>query len=92
MTNATERFKMLLANALERVCVLEEQLELARERIHDFELFFPENTEKVDDNSRPFLTLAEQEELVRRVHKMEDKSGDTEDANRAETGEDRESD
>ena len=27
MTSATERFKMLLAGALERVCVLEEQLE-----------------------------------------------------------------
>ena len=34
---ATERFKMLLANALERICVLEEQIEelqreLAQER------------------------------------------------------------
>lgn len=28
---ATERFKALLANALERVCVLEEQLEKAQE-------------------------------------------------------------
>jgi hypothetical protein len=27
---ATDRFKMLLANALERVCVLEEQLEQQR--------------------------------------------------------------
>lgn len=28
---ATDRFKALLANALERVCVLEEQLEQAQE-------------------------------------------------------------
>lgn len=34
---ATERFKALLANALERVCVLEEQLELAQARIAELE-------------------------------------------------------
>lgn len=34
---ATERFKALLANALERVCVLEEQLELAQARITELE-------------------------------------------------------
>jgi hypothetical protein len=34
---ATERYKMLLANALERVCVLEEQLELAQARIAESE-------------------------------------------------------
>lgn len=34
---ATERFKMLLASALERVCVLEEQLELAQQRIAELE-------------------------------------------------------
>ncbi len=30
---ATERFKQLFANAIERVCVLEEQLELAQAEI-----------------------------------------------------------
>jgi hypothetical protein len=34
---ATERYKMLLANALERVCVLEEQLEKALMRIEELE-------------------------------------------------------
>jgi hypothetical protein len=34
---ATERFKALLANALEHVCVLEEQLELAQARISELE-------------------------------------------------------
>lgn len=34
---ATERYKMLLANALERVCVLEEQLEAAQARIAELE-------------------------------------------------------
>lgn len=34
---ATERFKALLANALERVCVLEEQLETAQARIKELE-------------------------------------------------------
>lgn len=37
MTSATERFKYLLANALERVCVLEEQLEIALARIAELE-------------------------------------------------------
>jgi hypothetical protein len=34
---ATERFKMLLATALERVCVLEEQLETAQARLAELE-------------------------------------------------------
>lgn len=34
---AAERFKALLANALERVCVLEEQLEAAQARIAELE-------------------------------------------------------
>lgn len=34
---ATERFKRLLADALERVCVLEEQLELAQARVAELE-------------------------------------------------------
>lgn len=34
---ATERFKRLLADALERVCVLEEQLERAQQRIAELE-------------------------------------------------------
>lgn len=34
---AVERFKMLLANALERVCVLEEQLEQAQQRLAELE-------------------------------------------------------
>jgi len=37
MTSATERFKRLLADALERVCVLEEQLELAQARLAELE-------------------------------------------------------
>ena len=37
MTSATDRYKMLLATALERVCVLEEQLELAQQRIAELE-------------------------------------------------------
>jgi hypothetical protein len=37
MTSATDRYKMLLANAFERVCVLEEQLEIALERIAELE-------------------------------------------------------
>jgi hypothetical protein len=35
--NATERFKMLLATALERVCILEAELELAQQRIDELE-------------------------------------------------------
>jgi len=38
---AVERFKMLLANALERVCVLEEQLELAQQRVAELEQAAP---------------------------------------------------
>lgn len=34
---ATERFKMRLADAIERVCVLEEQLEQAQARIAELE-------------------------------------------------------
>ena len=34
---ATERFKALFANAVERVCVLEEQLEQAQARIVELE-------------------------------------------------------
>jgi hypothetical protein len=37
MTSAIDRFKILLANALERVCVLEAELEEARERIAELE-------------------------------------------------------
>ena len=37
MTTATERYKMLLATAFERVCVLEEQLEEAQARIAELE-------------------------------------------------------
>jgi hypothetical protein len=33
VTNATDRFKMLLAGALERVCVLEAELEETQERL-----------------------------------------------------------
>lgn len=33
MTDATTRFKLLLAGALERVCVLEAELEQAREEL-----------------------------------------------------------
>jgi hypothetical protein len=39
MTSAIDRFKMLLANALERVCVLEEELEKAQEQIAKAERF-----------------------------------------------------
>jgi hypothetical protein len=35
--SATDRFKALLANALERVCVLEAELEQARARISELE-------------------------------------------------------
>lgn len=34
---ATERFKALFANTVERVCVLEEQLEIAQARIAELE-------------------------------------------------------
>lgn len=34
---ATERFKWLLANALERVCLLEEEIEKAKARIAHLE-------------------------------------------------------
>lgn len=37
MTSAAERFKTLYANAVERVCVLEEQLEAAQARIAELE-------------------------------------------------------
>jgi hypothetical protein len=37
VTSATDRFKRLLANALERVCVLEAELEQRDERIADLE-------------------------------------------------------
>jgi hypothetical protein len=41
MTSAIDRFKMLLANALEQVCVLQEQLELARAQIKLLETLVP---------------------------------------------------
>lgn len=34
---ATERFKRLFADAVERICVLEEQLELAQGRVDELE-------------------------------------------------------
>jgi hypothetical protein len=37
VTSATERFKALLANALERVCLLEAELEIAQARIAELE-------------------------------------------------------
>jgi hypothetical protein len=37
IATATARFKGLLANALERVCVLEEELEVAQARIRELE-------------------------------------------------------
>lgn len=37
MTTAIERFKAHVANAIERICVLEEQLELAHARIAELE-------------------------------------------------------
>lgn len=37
MTSATDRFKAMFANAVERICVLEEQLEQARARIAELE-------------------------------------------------------
>lgn len=37
MMSAAERFKALYANAVERVCVLEEQLEAAQARIAQLE-------------------------------------------------------
>lgn len=37
MTTATDRFKMLLAGALERVCVLESQLEQRDAKITELE-------------------------------------------------------
>ena len=40
--NATERFKALFANAIERVCILEEQLEQAQLRIKELEAQLPE--------------------------------------------------
>lgn len=38
---AKERFKAMLANALERLCVLEEQLEQAQARIAELEAAQP---------------------------------------------------
>jgi hypothetical protein len=38
---ATERFKALFANAIEQVCVLQEQLELAQDRIAELEAAAP---------------------------------------------------
>lgn len=35
--NATDRFKALFLNTVERVCVLEEQLELAQAKIKELE-------------------------------------------------------
>jgi hypothetical protein len=35
---ATEKFKALFANAIERVCVLEEQLEKAQARVAELEV------------------------------------------------------
>ena len=44
--SATERFKRLLADALERVCVLEEQLELAQARLAELEQTTTETAEE----------------------------------------------
>jgi hypothetical protein len=45
---ATDRFKMLLANALERVCVLEEQLEQAQTRIVELETSAGRNGDRAE--------------------------------------------
>jgi hypothetical protein len=42
MTSAAERLKAMFANAIERVCVLEEQLEKAQARIVELETAAPE--------------------------------------------------
>lgn len=42
---AAERFKARFADAIERVCVLEEQLEQAHERIAELEAEQPEREE-----------------------------------------------
>jgi cell division protein FtsB len=49
VTSATERFKSLLANALERMCVLEEQLEQAEAEIERLRA----DTEKEDEHGEP---------------------------------------
>jgi hypothetical protein len=51
VTTARDRFKALLANALERVCVLEEQLELALARIAELEKAVPAQAEQAVENS-----------------------------------------
>lgn len=51
MTSATERFKARLANAIERVCVLEEQLEIALARVAELE--DQPRMEAQDDESSP---------------------------------------
>lgn len=45
---ATERYKTLFANAIERICVLEEQLELAQEQIAELDQTDPEERAVAD--------------------------------------------
>ena len=46
MTSATERFKRLLADALERICVLEEQLEIAQAQLAELNGHIEAETEE----------------------------------------------
>ena len=54
--NATDRYKMLLATAFERVCVLEENLEIAQQRIEELEAGLQnpqlQNGEVIQDGDR----------------------------------------
>ena len=54
--SATERFKALYVNAVERICVLEEQLELAQQRIAELEA---EQAEAQEENGK-----VDKEEIV----------------------------
>jgi len=46
VVTATERFKRLFSNAIEHICVLEEQLELAKIEIEKLKAEKPEETSK----------------------------------------------
>jgi hypothetical protein len=51
VTSATDRYKMLLASALERVCVLEAELEQAGEQIAERDARIVELELELDQNT-----------------------------------------
>jgi hypothetical protein len=60
IATATERYKMLLANAWEQVCILGEQLDIAREKIKQLEKGGETMTEEPQNPAEVVPTIQDQ--------------------------------